>query len=172
MVLRRAKKKLPRFVRTLGNHEERINRALSYDPILEGTIGTNDLQSREYGWEEYPFLDKVEIDGILYSHYFSGGVMGRPISGDNVGRALIYKNGSSCTQGHSHTFDYAVRHNANGTVSHGLCVGVFQDYTPDYAKAQGHLWHRGVAIKRNVADGNYDLQWISMDNLKAEYGKA
>lgn len=168
-ILRRAKKKLPRFVRCLGNHEHRIERTLQYEHVLEGTIGLGDLQSKDYGWEQYGFLEKVDIDGVLYSHYFTGGVMGRPIGGDNVGRALIYKNGSSCTQGHSHLFDYAIRHNANGTTHHGLTVGVYQDYDPPYAKAQAHLWHRGVVIKREVFNGQYDLEWISIDKLRKTY---
>lgn len=170
-VLRRAKKKLPRFVRCLGNHEERILRALSYDPILEGAIGLHDLQSSHYGWEEHPFLEKVELDGVLYSHYFATGVSGRPISGDNAARGLIYKNGTSSTAGHAHTFDYAIRHCANGAIHHGLVCGVFQDYDPTYADATVHLWHRGVCIKREVENGNYNLEWVSLDKLRKEYGK-
>ena len=54
--VRKHKKKLPRFVRTLGNHENRVNRAVELDRVLEGTISTKDFQSNEYGFEEYPFL--------------------------------------------------------------------------------------------------------------------
>jgi hypothetical protein len=54
-IIRRAKRKMPRFVRCLGNHEYRIIKAIESDPVLEGTIGLSDLQSKEYLWEELPF---------------------------------------------------------------------------------------------------------------------
>src|SRR5690606_7005489 len=99
-IIRRQKKKLPRFVRTLGNHEHRIVKAIDRDPILEGTIGLEDLMSKEYGWEEVPFLTPITIDGITYQHYFTSGIMGRPIGGENHARSLILRQLGSVTQGH------------------------------------------------------------------------
>jgi hypothetical protein len=56
----------PRMVLTLGNHEERINRAVDDDPKLDGTISIDDLGYKEYGWEVYPYLEPVVIDGVAY----------------------------------------------------------------------------------------------------------
>lgn len=169
-IIKRQKKKLPRFVRTLGNHENRINRAVEMDPVLEGTIGLNDLQSREYGWEEHPFLDQVRIDGITYSHYFVSGVAGRPIGGEHPAHSLITKKFRSCTQGHVHTFDHTVRASVDGRKIHGCVVGVYQDYYADYAGQANEIWNPGVVVKRGVENGEYDVEWISMKRLKEAYG--
>lgn len=169
-ITRRSKKKLPRFVRTLGNHEHRISKAVDRDPVLEGTIGLNDLQSRDYGWEEHGFLEPVEIAGVTYQHYFTSGIMGRPISGERHAQTLILKQLSSCTQGHSHLFDHCVRSDVRGRKIHGCVVGVFQDYEADFAGPANAMWHRGVVIKRGVEDGNYDVETVSMKRLKELYG--
>lgn len=165
--IRKQKKKLPRFVRCLGNHEDRINRALDMDPILEGTIGLSDLQSKEYGWEEHAFKDVVEIDGVSYSHFFASGVMGRPVVS---ARSLVQKKHQSCTQGHIHTFDYFVDSDVRGRTIHGLFAGVYQDYEADYAGQGNALWVPGVAIKRGVENGSYDLEWVSLKRIKEIYG--
>ncbi len=39
----------PRMVLTLGNHEERISRAVEGDPKLDGTISLSDLKYEHYG---------------------------------------------------------------------------------------------------------------------------
>lgn len=169
-IVKRQKKRLPRFVRCLGNHEQRIIKAIEKDPILEGTIGIEDLMSKEYGWEEHPFLDEVEIDGVFYSHYFTSGVMGRPISGEHPGYSLLTKKFKSCTAGHLHLFDHCTRAVGNKRI-HGCVVGVFQDYRADYAGPANDMWSRGVVVKRDVEDGNYDIEWISMQRLYDAYGR-
>lgn len=165
--IKRQKKKLPRFIRTLGNHENRICKAVERDAILEGTIGLNDLQSREYGWEEYPFLHPVNVDGVNYAHYFASGVLNRPVPN---ARQLLIKQLASCTMGHDHRFDYVRQSNVNGDTINSLVCGVFQDYHADYAGPANAIWDRGVVIKRDVQNGNYDLEWVSMKRLREAYG--
>lgn len=169
--INKAKKRKPRFIRCLGNHEHRINKAVDRDPVLEGTIGISDLQSKEYGWEEHPFLEAVTVDGVAYSHYFISGVAGRPISGEHAAYSLITKKLQSCTQGHTHTLDYAVRASVGGRKLHGLVCGVFQDYRAEWAGPANDIWNRGVVIKRGVENGQYDLEWISMKRLEEAYGR-
>jgi hypothetical protein len=166
-IVRKSKRKLPRFVRCLGNHEDRINRAIEKDPILEGTIGLADLQSKEYGWEEHSFKDIVNVDGINYSHYFVSGVLGRPVPNATQ---LLQKKLESCTMGHHHTFDLSRGTTASGRKVNALICGVFQDYDADFAGPSNQLWDRGVCIKRNVEAGNYDLEWVSLKRLKEVYG--
>lgn len=168
-VIKRQKKKLPRFVRTLGNHEHRIAKAVDRDPVLEGTIGIQDLQSREYGWEEYPFLAPALVDGVTYQHFFTSGIMGRPISGERHAQSLILKQFSSCTQGHSHLFDYCVRSDVRGRKIHGCVVGVYQDYDADFAGPANKLWNPGVVVKRGVENGEYDVEHISLKRIKEAY---
>lgn len=169
-IVRRSKRKLPRFVRTLGNHEQRIVKAIEADPVLEGTIGLSDLQSKQYGWEEYPFLQPVEIDGVHYCHYFVTGVSGRPVSGDSTARMLLAKQFKSSTQGHSHLYDHAVRTDANGNKLNGLTVGCYLEQNLEWADSTAPLWWKGVVVCRNVDNGSYDLQQISLEALKKAYG--
>lgn len=166
--LRKQKKKLPRFVRTLGNHENRIDRAVQADAVLDGVLSLKDLQSKEYGWEEYPFLEPVDIDGIDYCHFFASGVMGRPIGGEHPGYSLLTKRHKSSTMGHLHLHDHAIRCQGSNHI-HGLSVGVYQDYDSDYAKMANSMWRRQIVVKRNVCDGDYDLETISLDRIRNAY---
>src|SRR5574343_1440588 len=64
MRLKRNKEKIykPRLVFTLGNHENRINRAINNNPMLEGLISVKDL-GYEKDWEVHEFLHPVFING-------------------------------------------------------------------------------------------------------------
>lgn len=170
-ITRSVKKKLPRFVRTIGNHEQRIVKAVDRDPVLEGTIGLDDLQSKEYGWEQHDFLDSVTIDGVTYSHYFVAGISGRPIGGERHAQSLLSKNFASSTCGHSHLFDHTVRTDISGRRMHGLVVGVYQEHHSAFAGPANALWDAGVCICRGVENGNYDLERISMKRIREAYGR-
>lgn len=171
---RKSKRKLPRRIRLIGNHEHRINRALNLQPELIGTMGLNDLQLDRY----YDTVVHYEggtpgtyiVDGIVYSHYFVSGVMGRPISGEHTAYSLIQKNHISSTQGHSHVFDYATRQSETGQSIQGLVTGCFQDYNTPWAGQSNRLWYRGCFIKHHVDNGRYDLEAVSMTRLKQVYG--
>lgn len=161
----------PKMIMLYGNHEHRINRAIQFDHVmLEGLISLDDLKYEEYGWETYPFLERVDVDGILYSHYFITGVMGRPVGGEHPAATLIRKQLRSCTAGHSHVFDVAVRARGDGKQLRGLVAGCYLEEYEEYAGPANDLWRRGLYLKHNVADGDYDLEEISMNALKEMYG--
>lgn len=172
--IKAAKKKLPRFVILKGNHEQRIERAIDADAAhLDGVISPNDLQYESFGWEYVDYNGStpgiIVIDGIAYAHFFTSGVMNRPISGENPAVNLLKKQFMSCTQGHTHTTDYAVRTNAEHRMIQGLVAGVYQDWDAPFAGEANALWWRGVVVKRNVHKGMYDPQWISLDAIRKEY---
>lgn len=52
----------------------------------------------------------------------------------------------------------------------GLVVGSYIDYQAGYAGRANDMWSRGVAICDNVEDGLYDFRWISINQLRREYG--
>lgn len=174
--IRRAKKKQPLSIYIEGNHEERQRRLLEYHPELEGTVSFKDFQLDQYYDEIVRYKGQtpgtIEIDGITYAHYFITGISGRGVSGEHAAYTLLTKNFKSCTQGHSHTFDYCVRTDGAGRRIHGLVCGVYQDYDSDWAGEMNKLWSRGVVIKRAVHNGDYDLEWVSLERLKKEYGSA
>lgn len=170
-VVRSQKRKLPRFVRTLGNHEFRIERALEKEPVLLGTIGFKDLQSADYGWEEYPFLTPVEIDGVRYCHYFTTGVKNLPVGGTHQAFTLLVKEHTTCVMGHTHTRDSAIMR-AGDKFIQSLVVGCYQDYDAEWAGPANPKWNRGVYILRDVENGMFDEEWISIARIKREYGVA
>lgn len=172
--LLRAKKRQPHAYFLEGNHEHRIWKAINSQPELEGTISFDDLQLQQWYHEIIPYNGNspgvVSIDGISYAHYFVSGVLGRPVGGEHPAHSLVKTHLASCTAGHLHTSNWVNRVSADGRRVHGLLAGCFIDYTPGWAGVTADLWWRGVVVKRNVENGNYDPEFISLDALRAEYG--
>lgn len=172
--IRKAKKKRPYSIFLEGNHEERIERALDLSPELVGTVGFKDLELDRHYNEVVRYDGNipgiVTVDGISYAHFFISGNLGRPIGGEHIAYSLLAKKHVSCTQGHSHTFDFSTRTDVHGRRINGLVCGVFQDYRTGWAGPQNDLWWRGVVIKRNVHEGHYDLETVSVDTLRKAYG--
>ena len=171
--VRKSHKKLPRTVYLIGNHEERINKAINLQPELEGTISLNDLELDYWYDDVVPYEGStpgvIHIDGVAYAHYFTSGVMGRPVGGANPARSLIKTQHSSCTSGHLHLLDFAVETDAQKKKIMSLFCGVYQDYKADWAGVSNDLWWRGVIVKRNVEKGVYDPEFISLAEIKKEY---
>lgn len=171
---KRAKRKLPLRVRLIGNHEQRIDRALELQPELDGAIGYADLELERYYDIVVPYNGGspgvIELDGIHYAHYFTSGVLGKPVSGEHPAHSLLQKKFQSCTQGHNHTFDYKRKTKADGTKINGLIAGCLIDYNTDWAGEPEKLWDRGVAVKTDVENGDYSLTWVSLATLKRKYG--
>lgn len=166
--VRKAKKKLPRFVWTLGNHDIRPQRFSEDHPVFQGKLRNEDIGYKDYPWEVYPFLEPVNIDGILFCHYFTSGIMGRPIGGQHPSWTMIKKMNSSCVAGHSHTFDFKVDRTPGKSLM-GLVGGCYIDGKMDYAGPGNYMWSSGVSVLDNVEDGLYDLTWISINKIKKEY---
>lgn len=168
------KKKRPRYVFLEGNHEHRIEKAINAAPELEGAIGLDDLELDSF-YDDIVLYDggtpnSINVDGVFYSHFFPSGAMGRAIGGEHTAYTLVQKTGSSCTQGHTHEFDYCVRSRVDGSKMQCAAVGCYQDYTNDWAGKIATHWDRGLMIKRMVEDGAYDHEWISLKTIKQEYG--
>lgn len=169
---KRRKKKKPRMVFLEGNHEDRITRALELSPTLRGTISFDDLDLKAYDdivRYEGDTPGNITIDGVTYAHYFISGVLGRALGGEHPAHALLSKGFVSCTAAHTHTMDFCVRTDVQGRSRMGFVCGCYLDYDADWAGMRNRLWQKGVAIKRNVEDGVYDLQWVSLDALRKEY---
>ncbi len=151
----------------LGNHENRIDRAVEQDPRLEGIITTEHLNFKEHGWQVHPFLDVVFLDGIGFSHYYYAPMSGRAYASSIDLRLKTI--GHSFTQGHQQTLLYGIRYVA-GRSQHGLVAGSFYLHDEEYRGPQGNQSHwRGIIIKYQVEDGSYDPLFVSMDYLCRRY---
>lgn len=167
--IKKRKKKLPRRIKCIGNHEYRIERAIHEDPSMQGKLSMNDLELPRWWDEVYDYLNVANVDGVAYSHFFPTGVLSRAISGPNAARTLLQKTHMSATMGHSHILDYSIDTKPTGKKIHGLVCGCFIDYDASYAGPANKLWWRGVVIKRNVEDGMYDPTFVSLKTLFNEY---
>lgn len=154
-----------------GNHfEGRVRRAIEIDRKLEGLISVKDNRCEEFGWDYVPFLEPLTIEGLTFQHYFTSGVMGRPIGGENPADTLIKKTLTSSVQGHSHLFDIKARTNGHGKKVWGVHAGCYFEHEEDYAGPANKLWGRGILILDNVKDGEIkSYRWIDINDIKEKY---
>jgi hypothetical protein len=162
----------PRMVLTLGNHENRINRYINDYPHMADFLSTDALGFQHYGWEVHQFLEPVVIDGIKYAHFFPRGPNGRVMQstrGAPSARAQVMREGMSCTAGHLQGLDWAVLPNGTGA-NYGLICGSCYLHEEDYLTPQGTQYWRGIVVKHDVRDGDYDPMFVSLEYLNRRYG--
>lgn len=156
----------PKMILTTGNHEHRISRAIDNDRKLEGLISEQDLEYEEWGWEVYPFLKPVVIDGISYCHYQTSGVMGRPITS---ARGILSKKHMSCIVGHQQGKDIAYAQRGDGKTITSIIAGSFYEHEETYLNHQTNQHWRGIIMLHEVEDGQFDEMFVSLKYLKGNY---
>ncbi len=156
----------PRKIFITGNHEQRADRVAINDPKWSGVIGSHLCETLD--WERFPFLKSVDVDGVVYNHYFPNPLSGKPIGGTIVNR--LNHIGRSFVQGHQQGFLYASKQYPDH-VKHGLVCGRFyrdhEDYRPEDVK--NAEWS-GIVVLNEVREGNYDIMPLSMGFLERRYG--
>lgn len=157
----------PKLVLTLGNHEDRVSRAVNNDPKLDGTIGLQDLKYSDYGWDVVPFLQPVVIDDVAYCHYFTTGIAGRP---STSAQAQLAKQHMSCIAGHQQGLQIATGHRADGSRLTSIIAGSCYEHDEDYLGPQGNKHWRGILVLHEVVNGQFDLMPISLNYLERKYG--
>jgi hypothetical protein len=164
-----AKKKYrPRKVMLGGNHDEgRILRAINAAPaLLDGIISLEDLGYEEFGWQYVPFLQPINIDGVMYCHYFPFGKMAKPISS---ARMLITKLHRSCVAGHAQGRDIAYGSRADGKTVTAIIAGSFYQHDEGYLPPLTNKHWRGFYMLHEVQDGEFDEMAVSINYLKRKY---
>lgn len=155
----------PRMVLTLGNHEERINRAIEEDRKLDGLISVDDLPYAN--WEVHPFLEPVEIDGVFYCHYFPTGILGRPAV---TASAMVSKLHASCIAGHQQGKQVAYGKRPDGSMITCIIAGSCYEHTESYLDYQSNKHWRGIIMLHEVKDGTFDEMFVSLGYLEKKYG--
>ena len=157
----------PKKIFLIGNHEQRIDRAIESDRKLEGLIGYDDFNLKKYNWDVKDFLDVPIINGIAYSHYFTSGVMGRPVSNPNL---LLQKKHMSCIMGHVQDRAISFSKKADGAGITGIFAGIFYQHDEDYLTPQTNGSWSGVWMLNEVNDGSFDEMPVSINYLRKQYG--
>lgn len=170
------KKRRPYRIGFCGNHEERINKAVSLDPRLEGDkhgISFKHLQTDFWFDDYHPYSNGgpaiVTYDGVSYAHYFSAGNYGAAISGMHHAYGLVQHRHSSSVCGHSHKRSLYFKDEAYPYPSIGMVVGCYKGKEESWAGQSNNSWWHGVVIMRNIENGVFDPEFVSMDRLKKAY---
>tara|TARA_R110000850_G_scaffold59698_4_gene137702 strand:- start:157 stop:930 length:774 start_codon:yes stop_codon:yes gene_type:complete len=166
----------PMWVGFEGNHEHRIQTAISHDPRLEGSkygISFSHLQTNRWFDEYHPYKNSApsiaNYDGVDYAHYFAPGNSGRAAAGTHHAYGLLNARNVSSTCGHSHIRNIAFKDGARSPGLISTVVGCYKGKEESWAGQSNLGWWKGVLIKREVADGMYEPQFISMNTLKEHY---
>jgi len=171
------KKRRPYRIGLEGNHENRIKKAVALDPRIEGGrygISFKHLQT-DHWFDEYHEYENsgpaiVDLDGVSYSHFFSAGNYGTAISGLHHAYSLLQHRHYSSTCGHSHKRGLYFRDSAYPRPIIGLVAGNFKGKEEAWAGQSNTEWWSGVIIKREIDNGVYDPEFVSMERLRKAYG--
>lgn len=156
----------PRKTLLLGNHEQRIVKAVENDAKLEGLLSIDDL-GYENDWEVAPFLEVVVIGGIAFSHYFVTGVAGRAAG---TAAAQLRKTNMSSIAGHQQGKQIAYATRADGSTITSIIAGSCYEHNEDYMGPQGNRHWRGVIMLHEVNDGAFDEMFCSLKYINQKYG--
>ena len=174
---RKNKRKMPTWYGLEGNHDHRIKKAIQHDPRLEGQtygVSFSHLQT-DYWFNEYKEYENsapgiLDLDGVSYAHYFSSGNYGTAMSGTHHAYSLLQHRNHSSTCGHSHKRSIYFKDSAHPKSLIGLVAGCYKGGDEAWAGQANREWATGVVVKRNIDEGMYDFEWVSMKSLRAEYG--
>jgi len=159
----------PEFHITLGNHENRIDRAANSSPELHGKLSIKDLGFEEWGWNVVPFLKPLVLENFLFMHYLPSGAMGKPTGGVNHARSLVLKAMMSTVVGHSHQRDMFEMSRADGKKLMGLVVGCYDQGSHEYADATQHNWWSGLVMLNEAQDGQAEPAFYSTDYVLRKF---
>lgn len=152
----------------IGNHEERIIKHVNANPNLDGLIGFDDFNLRHYSFNVHSFLEPIKIDGVQYVHYVKNRNSNYP---KTTAKTIMAQEKVSTTCGHQPCFDlYGDWSNATGGMAWALICGSSYLDEEDYRKGTGNQHFRGIVHKRNVHNGDYDMERISLKQLEGLYG--
>jgi len=161
----------PRLEYCLGNHEDRFNRLVAQQPKLRGAMRPPWEFAASKGWRVHTYLKPVVVDGIAYCHQFVKSGNGRVVStkwGAPNARTQVAREHRSCTAGHKPGFDYHVQPAGSRSLQ-GLIVGSCYRHTEAWMSPQGDRYWRGIVVKHEVRNGEYDIMCVSLDYLKRRY---
>ena len=153
-----------------GNHEHRLERAISANPKWAGAVGYHQFVDRSLGWEIVDYFcgspQATYVDGITYAHYFANPNTGKPIGGTISNR--LAKIGTSFVQGHVQGLLQGNVQYATGHIRHGIVAGSCYLHDEPYKGMANTHW-RGVVVLNEVRDGTFCEMPLTLDYLCRKY---
>lgn len=164
-IINKKKQYKPRMIMTLGNHENRIERAVELQPEFDEVIGYKDLPYEN--WEVIDFLKPVEIDGISYCHYLTNPYTGKPYGGTAANQ--LQKARKSFIVGHKQTLDVHTSFSVDGCQQWAIVAGSCYLHDEVYKGYQGNHHWRGIIVLHDVRNGTFDPMFVSLEYLRKRY---
>lgn len=168
------KRRKPYWIGLEGNHEYRIKKATALEPRLEGKkygISFSHLQTKQFFDEYYEYKWQapaiVSYGGVDFAHYFGAGNYGKPVSGLHHAYSLITKRHRSSVCGHSHKRGF---YPSDGSGAMGLVAGCYKGGAEEWAGQSNYDWWFGAVLLKDVENGRFEPEFISMKELEREYG--
>lgn len=156
------------MIRLRGNHEDRLDRYLRANPVLQGIIGLHLLHDDE--WEIVPFENGAPgvrvVDGLSYAHYFANPNTGKPIGGTATYK--LAQIGSPFVQGHVQGYDIGTRQYATGRVVRGIVAGSCYLHDEPY-KGAANAHDRCAVVLNEVRNGRFSEMPLTLDYLCRKY---
>lgn len=153
-----------------GNHEHRLERAISANPKWAGAVGFHQFTDRVLGWEVVDYFcgspQAIYVDGVAYAHYFANPNTGKPIGGTVTNR--LAKIGTSFVQGHVQGLLQGNVQYATGVIRHGIVAGSCYLHDEPYKGMANTHW-RGVVVLNEVRDGTFCEMPLTLDYLCRRY---
>lgn len=172
--IRKNKKRMPQWIGFEGNHEHRIKKAIALDPRLEGSkygISFSHLQTKDWFHEYHEYSNSApsiySYGGVDFAHYFSSGNYGTATSGTHHAYTLINNRHTSSVCGHSHKRSVYFK-DMPGSI--GLVVGCFKGHEEHWAGQANLEWWHGVVRLKDVDNGRFEPEFISLKELERAYG--
>lgn len=158
-----------------GNHfEGRINRILQEQPWLVGKLSVSDGLANAFGFKYIPFGSTINLNGIMFTHYWKNRGSHHPIGGGKNPAATIQREKlCSSVTGHSHVLDRTSQVTGTGKKIFTLVAGCFlaEEQTEKYAGQANDAWWKGICVLKDVRDGypTGGEQYITIQELKRMY---
>lgn len=154
-----------------GNHEQRIDRAVSVDSRLKGALTYDHFNDRALGWEVVDYNGAtpghIEVSGIKFAHYFANNLTGRAIGG-NASYKLT-QIGSPFVMGHVQDLDIGTKQYATGRVIRGVVAGSCYLHDESY-KGNANAHWRGIVVLNEVyPDGRFSVMDVTLAKLCEKY---
>lgn len=168
---RRNKEKIyrPEVIYLNGNHEDRLDRYLQYDPTFEGLVSVEkDLKLKERGIQFVPYREYYTLNGIAFTHVPFN--KAKEICGVNITRKASQVMFGSVVFAHVHSMEYeGFKRHGQEDLQQILTAGCFFEKNEDYIHGRITEYWRGLILLDSWKKGRFDIETFSLDRLRMMY---
>lgn len=140
-----------------GNHEDRVERYIDFNPEMEGLIEVEKkLHLKERGIKYIPLNELYKVGNMYFTH-------GIYINQYHAMKHLI-RLGCNVCYGHSHSTQTAMMNMRMLKPHQAYALGCLCGHSPDYMKGKPSNWINQFAIMYTGSKGNFNLYPINIIN--------